>query len=55
MSSILLNKYGHYIQSIKYPTVPKGEERLSIKHTHKIKNIDNLLEIINKIQLNNYF
>ena len=33
ISNDLLRKYGHYIQAINYPTVPKGEEKLRLAPT----------------------
>jgi len=33
LSDILLQKYGHYVQAINYPTVPRGQEKLSIAPT----------------------
>lgn len=42
---------GHYIQSINYPTVPKGSERLRVSVTpfHNERMIDNLIENIVKV------
>lgn len=47
VSSDLLN-YGHYIQSINYPTVAKGTERLrlSISPFHNERMIDSMVEIL---------
>ena len=33
LSEILLQKYGHYVQAINYPTVPRGQEKLRIAPT----------------------
>ena len=49
ISNILLNEFGHYIQPINYPTVPKGFERLRITpgplHTEEmISNLTNALK-----------
>ena len=29
----MIKKYGHYVQGINYPTVPKGEEKLRVAPT----------------------
>lgn len=30
LSNVLIQKYGHYVQAINYPTVPRGQEKLRI-------------------------
>jgi 5-aminolevulinate synthase len=50
-SDMLLNKYQIYVQSINYPTVPVGQERLRITPTpgHTKEYRDQLLEAIDEI------
>lgn len=33
LSNQMLTRYGHYVQSINYPTVPQGQERLRVAPT----------------------
>ncbi len=44
----LLKEFGHYIQPINYPTVPKGSERIRITPTpfHTNKMIDDLVDAL---------
>ncbi|KAK7735904.1 mitochondrial 5-aminolevulinate synthase [Cytospora paraplurivora] len=50
-SDMLLHKYNIYVQSINYPTVPKGQERLRITatpgHTKELR--DNLVDAMEAI------
>ncbi|GFY51198.1 5-aminolevulinate synthase, nonspecific, mitochondrial [Trichonephila inaurata madagascariensis] len=43
VSNQLIDRYGHYVQAINYPTVPFGEEKLRIAatpfHTKKLMGI----------------
>lgn len=53
----LMTHYKHYVQSINYPTVPKGKERLRIAptpfHTHEMmdKFVLDLLKVWNEAGL----
>nr|CAD7405386.1 unnamed protein product [Timema poppensis] len=57
VSDLLLRDYGHYIQSINYPTVPVGEEKLRVAPTphhtpammHKL--VDDLLSVWHRVDL----
>jgi len=33
LSDLLMREYGHYVQAINYPTVPKGQEKLRVAPT----------------------
>nr|CAD7425703.1 unnamed protein product [Timema monikensis] len=57
VSDLLLRDYGHYIQSINYPTVPVGEEKLRVAPTphhtpammHKL--VDDLVSVWHRVDL----
>ena len=48
---ILFFKYGHYIQAINYPTVPRGAEKLRLAPTphHSQEMMDQLAEDLLKV------
>lgn len=47
----LMADYGHYVQSINYPTVPRGEERLRIAPTpyHSQEMMDNFIRDLKEV------
>ena len=53
ISNKLLAEHNHYVQSINYPTVPRGEERLRIAPTpfHTIAMIDEFTDSLIKVWL----
>jgi 5-aminolevulinate synthase len=54
IADTLFNEHGIYIQTINYPTVRKGEERLRISPTalHTIEQADQLIEALIKLYKN---
>lgn len=53
VSNELMTKYGHYVQAINYPTVPRGEEKLRIAPTpfHTSAMVDQFVNDLKKIWL----
>ncbi|XP_077297674.1 5-aminolevulinate synthase [Arctopsyche grandis] len=57
ISNALLKDYGHYIQAINYPTVPRGQEKLRLAptphHTEKMMDqfVNDTLAIWRKLKL----
>lgn len=53
ISDTLIKDYGHYIQAINYPTVPRGEEKLRLAPTphHSKEMMDRFAEDLTKVWL----
>lgn len=45
ISDMMIQEFGHYVQAINYPTVPRGEEKLRLAPTpyHTFEMIDQLV------------
>jgi 5-aminolevulinate synthase len=51
LSDDLLRDYGHYVQAINYPTVPRGQEKLRVAPTphHTIEMMDRFVSDLVKV------
>uniref|UniRef100_T1IQ42 5-aminolevulinate synthase n=1 Tax=Strigamia maritima TaxID=126957 RepID=T1IQ42_STRMM len=51
LCNVLMAKYGHYVQAINYPTVPRGEEKLRLAPTphHTQEMMDQFVEDLVKV------
>lgn len=51
VSDLMLRDYGHYVQAINYPTVPRGEEKLRMAPTpyHNPDMIDGMIDDMKKV------
>jgi len=51
ISNTLMKDYGHYVQAINYPTVPRGEEKLRVAPTphHTKEMMDKFVEDLTEV------
>ena len=54
ISNELLKNYGHYVQAINYPTVPRGEEKLRVAPTphHTVEMMDQFVADLTEVWKN---